>query len=314
MEFLGKSNAFEISKKLGLNQDIIDKAKSMISQKDVSIEELLKNIYDDKAKIESEKDEISKELEKISILRKELEKENFDMHQKEKEMLEKSKVEARNILLDAKEEVDTIIKKLNQESISNKDANILRNKLNDSIKKISNTSDSSNKKSQNSLKHLTKDEIKENTMVFVSNLGQEGIVLSLNTKSDEAIVQIGSMKMNVPIKFLEKSKNFSNISKNSKSNNISNLGYSGISKSKIAKTEINVIGQNVEDAIFIIDKFLDDSKLAKLQTVRIIHGKGTGKLRKGIWNFLKKHPHVKSFRAGTFGEGEMGVTVVELKK
>ena len=84
-------------------------------------------------------------------------------------------------------------------------------------------------------------------------------------------------------------------------------------KSQHATTEINVIGQNVEEACFVIDKYLDDCVLAKLQTVRIVHGKGTGKLRDGIHQFLKKHPHVKSFRLGTFGEGEMGVTVVELK-
>lgn len=84
-------------------------------------------------------------------------------------------------------------------------------------------------------------------------------------------------------------------------------------KSKNVSTEINVIGQNVDEACFVIDKYLDDCYLAKLKTVRIVHGKGTGKLREGVHTFLRKHPHVKSFRLGTFGEGEMGVTVVELK-
>ena len=96
--------------------------------------------------------------------------------------------------------------------------------------------------------------------------------------------------------------------------NISKNNYTHISKSKTAKTEINVIGLNVEEAIFVVDKFLDDCSLAKLKTVRIVHGKGTGKLRTGIHQFLKKHPQVKSYRIGTYGEGEMGVTIVELRQ
>ena len=104
-------------------------------------------------------------------------------------------------------------------------------------------------------------------------------------------VQVGSLKMNVNIKFLSKSKN----------------------SKPTQKIAYNVIGETVSDAVLLIDKFLDDCSLAKLSTVRIIHGKGTGKLKNGIHTFLKTNPHVKSFRMGTFGEGEMGVTVVELK-
>ena len=117
------------------------------------------------------------------------------------------------------------------------------------------------------------------------------------------------MKLNVPINAL---KNAHKERKQKQKNSVSS-GYTSISKSRTVKTEINVIGQNVEDAIFVVDKFLDDAALSKLQTVRIVHGKGTGKLRDGIHQFLKKNPHVKSFRMGTYGEGEMGVTVVELK-
>ena len=133
------------------------------------------------------------------------------------------------------------------------------------------------------------------------------------------------MKTNVNIKYLDKSDNSklnnSKLDKNSSNktnstlnkNTYSSYGYADISKTKNAKSEINVIGYNVDEAIFVIDKFLDDCSLAKLQTVRIVHGKGTGKLRNGIHKFLKTNPHVKSFRLGSFGEGEMGVTVVELK-
>ena len=111
--------------------------------------------------------------------------------------------------------------------------------------------------------------------------------------------------MNVNIKFLSKSKN-------SKPTQKIAYNFNSFSKSKNINTEINVIGETVSDAVLLIDKFLDDCSLAKLSTVRIIHGKGTGKLKNGIHTFLKTNPHVKSFRMGTFGEGEMGVTVVEL--
>ena len=112
--------------------------------------------------------------------------------------------------------------------------------------------------------------------------------------------------MSVPISTL------SPIATNHKKTNNSNISYADASKSKYVSTELNILGLNVEEALPIVDKFLDDATLAKLQTVRIVHGKGTGKLRSGIHQFLRKNAHVKSFRLGTFGEGEAGVTVVEL--
>lgn len=121
-------------------------------------------------------------------------------------------------------------------------------------------------------------------------------------------IQIGNIKTNVNIKYLEQAKNLKNdlnkpvISSNPR-----------VYKTRTANSEINVIGLAVDEAIPLIDKFLDDCFLAKLQTVRIVHGKGTGKLRQGIHTYLKKHKRVKSFRIGTYGEGEMGVTIVELK-
>lgn len=305
----GKSNAFEISKKLGLSENIIEIAKSNLNKKDVDFEELLKNIYDNKSKIESEKLEISKELENVSELKKSLERDNSKLLEQEQEIINNAKMKARNILLDAKEEASSIISKMNQiktSNNSNSELNNLRNKLNADIKDISITSTAQNERSSKNL--LDVKDIKPNTEVFVSSLGQNGIILSNISKSNEVQVQIGSMKMNVNIKYLEK---VDKSSIGNKSNSTSS--YSSVSKTRTAKSEINVIGLNVDEAIFVIDKFLDDCYLAKLQTARIVHGKGTGKLREGIHKFLKTNSHVKSFRMGTFGEGEMGVTVLELK-
>ena len=324
----GKSNAFEISKKLGLDEKIIDNAKSHLSSKEIAFEDLLKSIYDDKALIEKEKEDITKELNQVSMLRKSLERDNQSLKNKEEELINNAKIKARNILLDAKEDANEIIKEMNslakESKLSNNvELSNLRNALNSKIKDIKiygdNVDSSENASSKNS-SMLKPEDIYVNMKVFVKTLKQPGIVVSRVSKSNEVQVQIGNMKTNVNIKYLDKLDN-SNLDKNSSNkinstlnkNTSSSYGYADISKTKNAKSEINVIGYNVDEAIFVIDKFLDDCSLAKLQTVRIVHGKGTGKLRNGIHKFLKTNPHVKSFLLGSFGEGEMGVTVVELK-
>ena len=298
----GKSNAFEISQKLGLSEEIINTAKSNLNKNDVDFEALLKTIYDDKSKIEKEKLEILKELEKVSNLRKSLERDNSKLLEEEKDIINNAKIQARNILLDAKEDANAIISEMEKSAKSNSELNNLRNDLNKKIKDIEIKSIGT----EASNNAIDINAVKPNTEVFVTTFGQNGIIVSNISKSNEVQVQIGSIKTNVNIKYLEK------INTITKKDN-STISFKGISKSKTAKSEINVIGLNVDEAIFVVDKFLDDSYLAKLKNVSIVHGKGTGKLREGIHKFLKTNPHVKSFRIGTFGEGEMGVTVVELK-
>ncbi len=297
----GKSNAFEISKKLGLKQEIITYAKSMLNSDDVSIEELLKNIYDNKAKIEAEKQETEKYLEKIKTLKASLIQDNSNLEKQKIDLINNAKIEARKILLNAKDEANEIIKNLNNSS-DIKTQNNLRNKLNNDINSIS----LQNYETKSTSNALDISQIKQNETVFVTTLKQNGIVLSNISKSNEVIVQVGSIKMNIPIKYLEKAHKETTTKKDTKN-------YTSISKTRNAKTEINVIGYTVEEATFVVDKFLDDCALAKIKTARIVHGKGTGKLKNGIHQFLKNHPHVASYRMGTYGEGEMGVTVVEVK-
>lgn len=297
----GKSNAFEISKKLGLNESIIKNSKNRINKQDTNFEELIKQIYDDKIQIEKEKKEISKKLDDINKLKNELETRQKNETNQEKEKIENAKIEARNILLEAEQEANKIIKELNElnSSEKNREANILRKNLKEKIKDT-----------------VTKEVVEEdmekyenielNTPVFVKTIKQEGITISHISKDGEVLVQIGNMKMQIPVQNLQIIKEKSKKEKEIKI-------HTQTSKTKMATTEINIIGLNVEEAKMVVDKFLDDSHLAKIQTVHIIHGKGTGKLRKGIHEFLQKHSQVKSYRLGTFGEGEMGVTVVELK-
>lgn len=296
----GKSNAFAISQKLGLKQEILDNAYSLLKDDNIHIEDILKNIYDNKIQIEYEKQEIDKNLMQIQNLRKELEKENKDVKQNEQELIENAELEAREIILTAKDEVNEIIKKLNNINGDLKTANNLRNTLNDKLKQFD------VKKIENG--NLEKKDIQLGMLVEVIPFNATGTVISLPNKSNEVQIQIGNTKMNISLSNLNKTKktltneNFSTTKVNR------NNG----SKSKYISPEINVIGQNVDEAIYIIDKYLDDCTISNISPIRIVHGKGTGKLREGIHAFLKKHPHVKSFRLGTFGEGEMGVTVVEL--
>lgn len=297
----GKSNAFAISKRLGLQDDILNRANELLTNDHINIEELLKSIYDNKLQIEKEKELIDKNLNQVEVLRNSLETDLSSYKQKEKEIIEKAKEEARQILLKAKEEAHDIIKELNElpeSADSLKEANNLRNKLNSSLK------DYAPKLSKTTSGNLNSEDIKIGMTVLVKSLNTKATILSLPNKSSDVWLQIGNAKMTMNIKQLEIAKQ-DTVKHIPQKKNI-NL------KAKNISSEINVIGQNIEEAIFVIDKYLDDCSLAKISPVRIVHGKGTGKLRQGIHTFLKTHPHVKSYRLGTFGEGEMGVTVVEI--
>ncbi len=301
----GKSNAFAISKRLGLNEQILSVASNHLKEDKISIEELLKSIYDSKLKIEKQKEETDKNLRQIEILRKSLEQKQDDVLAKKAQMLENAKLEARDILLSAKEQATEIIHELNSSS-NLKQANNLRNKLNDNLKSLNSFHYS---EQNNTLEELTQDDIKDGLSVYITSLGTNGFVIgnSVN-KSHEVQVQVGSMKMNIKLSDLRKSLN-----NTIKTKSTGKVTTDKESKTKSISPEINVIGQNVDEAIYVIDKYLDNCASANISPVRIVHGKGTGKLREGIHVFLKQHPHVKSFRVGTFGEGEMGVTIVDIK-
>ena len=298
----GTSNAFAISRKLGISEEIINRAKEFIDTEKINIEELLTNIYEDKRTIEIEKQktlDYSKEIEK---LKSSLEFDASKLQKEQKEIINKAKDEARNILISAKEDANDIIKEL-EKSSNNKESNKLRNKLNEKINNLSVIDKSSNL--SNTL--ISFESLTPGITVFVKKLNQEGTILSIS-KDKKIQVSLGLGKMYFDISDLE-------LVKTSSKKLNTKKDYSGRKefKAKSISTEINVIGQNVDEACLEIDKYLDNCALSGLATIRIVHGKGTGALRTGIHSFLKTHPHVKSFRVGTFGEGEMGVTIVELK-
>ena len=203
-------------------------------------------------------------------------------------------------MISAKEDANDIIKEL-EKSSSNKESNKLRNKLNEKIDKLSVVNKSEATSNSISINDLT-----PGVTVWVRKINQEGTVLSI-WKEKKVQVSLGLGKMFFDISDLELIKNSSK--KEASKDYSSRKEF----KAKAIASEINVIGQNVDEACLVIDKYLDTCYLSGLATTRIVHGKGTGALRNGIHKFLKTHPHVKSFRVGTFGEGEMGVTIVELK-
>ena len=301
----GKSNAFAISKRLGLNEKILNVANSHLKDDKIPIEELLKSVYDSKLEIEKQKEETEKNLRQVELLRKSLEQKQDDVLEKRAQLLENAKLEARDILLSVKEEATEFIHELNNSS-DIKQANNLRNKLNDKLKAINSVHYT---EQNNSFEALTESDVKDGLNVYIASLGSNGFIVGNKiNKSNEVQVQVGNMKMNIKLSDLRKS--LTNTVKVKESGKVTTNKES---KAKTVSPEINVIGQNVDEAIYVIDKYLDNCASANISPVRIVHGKGTGKLREGIHSFLKKHPHVKSFRIGTFGEGEMGVTVVEIK-
>ena len=330
----GKSNAFAISKKLGLNSEILNRAQNFMKKDDISIEELLKNIYDDKIQIEKQKEETEKNLNQIELLRRSLDKELIAKKNLENDLIQKSKEEAKNIILSAKEEVNSNLKELNQiyskfkvleeidlNSLSDSEiVNIVRtNFSSDNIRKANEISCKLNKKLktlsvqevENPVSVVTMEDLKVGINIKINTTSETATILSLSNKSIR--VKVGNATMNIKLDNVISIVKDSTTNNSNTAKNYSKNSSLGTFKSKTILPEINVIGQNIEEACFVIDKYLDDCSLAKLEFVRIVHGKGTGKLREGIHNFLKKNSHVKSFRLGTFGEGEMGVTVVELR-
>ena len=311
----GKSNAFAISRKLGLDENIIERASSMIDKETVNLEDLLKNIYDNKSKIEDEKIRTSLALQEAEKLRDSLKHQHSNVSNKEKELIANAKQEAKQILLDAKETANSIIKDMNSAPSASK-ANKLRNSLNEKISSI-NTNVEDVELSSNLLPTIAREDIKPGLNVYVSNLKANGVIVSNISKDDTVQIQIGIMKMKVDIKNLQETddSNSSTSSAKSAKNKSTNYSYAGRSslKAQNVSPEINLLGLTVDEAIPIVDKYLDDCYIAKLSPVHIVHGKGTGALRNGIHHYLKSNKFVDSFRLGTFGEGEMGVTIVNLK-
>ena len=188
------------------------------------------------------------------------------------------------------------------EKNNSKNLNALRNKLTSKLHEVNQSPDSNLEETTT----LDESQIKPGAIVFVPKFNKNGTVLSYPNQSKKFNIQIDNIKTTLTPSQIT-------IAKNTETKKEIITKKQSMFAPKNVKTELNVIGMNIEESIFLVDKFLDEAAVAKLETVRIVHGKGTGILGKGIQKYLRSHPHVKSYRYGIFGEGEMGVTVVEIK-
>lgn len=305
----GKSNAFEISKRLGLGDYIIDKARELISKEDIEFEDILSNLERDRREAEKAREESVKSQEELERLRRELSEQKKKLQSSKEAILIEAKREAKRILSNAKSQSDTALKDIREvwDEIEQEKKNRLENakvKLKSGLDDIDTgmTEKIISKVSSRPLK-----EVQVGEEVRVLSFNQDGTVLSKVDGDGNVQVQIGVMKITVPLNTIEK------IGKKTKVET-SNYAKSMIkNKSNSIKPEIDIRGQNIEEASIELDKYLDDVYMSGLKEVTVIHGKGTGALRAGIEKMLKKHRHVRSHRLGAYGEGGMGVTVVELK-
>ena len=311
----GTSNAFTISEKLGIPKDIIEKAKSLMENDAIKIETLLTNIYEDKRIIENEKEKIKKNSEEIEKIKKSLNIDLSALKKQEFEIIENAKAKAKSILLDAKDDANQIIKKI-EETNSNKEANSQRALLNTKIQALSETDTHSKvPDSKESLYRSKQDyninDLKIGDEVFIPKLNQYGSISSVS-KSGKLEISLVLGRSYFDFEDIEIPINKHSNTMATKKNSISVISKKEF-KPKLVQSEINVIGMTVLEACDIIDKYLDTASISGLSQVRIVHGKGTGALRSGIHSYLKNHPHVKSYRLGTYGEGDSGVTIVECK-
>lgn len=306
----GKSNAFEISKKLGLSEFVINRAKEFINTENIELEDLLQNVEKNRIKAEEDRAEAEKLKTEIQMIRDaEAEKLEKLTNQKEK-MMERARSEAFSITRQAKEEVDEIIKRLReleQERASkekNRQIEQLRKELTDSMGSLQPTVKSMivPKVASKEIKNL-----KAGEDVKVITLNQEGTVVSADDKKKEAVVQIGIMKMTLPYKSLQRIKNQQQATVTKKTRSVIKA------KSGRVKGEVDLRGMNLEEATLELEKYLDDATVAGLEQVTVIHGVGTGVLKSGLQDVLKKNKHVKKKRPGGYGEGGVGVTIVTLK-
>ena len=309
----GKSNAFAISSKLGLAANIIDDAKSRLSDKDVDFEDMLANLEASRITIEKEQLEIQKYKAEVESLKKKLTDKNEKLDARRDEILRKANEEAVHILKEAKDLADETIRNFNKYgqgqapmSKMEKERSKVRDKMNKSEKNLS-------MKKKETVNHKVPKKLRIGDSVKVLSMNLKGTVHTLPNAKGDLYVQMGILRslVNINDLVLIDDESTSPIAK--KYGGGSSSGKIKMSKSASVSTEINLIGMTVDEAIAHLDKYLDDAYIAHLPSVRIVHGKGTGALRSAVHAHLKRQKYVKSFRLGEAGEGDAGVTIAEFE-
>ena len=308
----GKSNAFAISQKLGLPLSIIERAKEQISQEDETFEDVLSNLEESRKTIESEREELLSYKEEIKTLKEQLEAKQDKLDQRKERIIAEANEEAHRILREAKDYADQtmrIFNKAGKDSMSAKDLekhrSDLRKKMDKAGKKVA------LKTPQKQKSTLRPQDLSLGDSVKVMSLNVKGTVSSKPDSKGMLFVQMGILRSKVHISDLQL---IDEPVITGPALSRTGAGKIKMNKSASVRTEINLLGKTVDEAISELDKYLDDAYLAHLSSVRIVHGKGTGALRKGVHNYLKRLKYVQDFHLAEFGEGDAGVTIVEFKK
>ena len=318
----GKSNAFAISSKLGLSDEIIASAKEHISEEKESFEDLLTDLENSRRTIENERNEIQRYKAEIESLKKKLEQKQERIDAQKDKILREANEEARKILQEAKDVADEAIRdfqKVNVNKTSIQDLEKARTKVRDKITEKNAKLTTTQEKPTHKL--LKPNQIKPGDMVKVVSMGLKGTISSKPDAKGDLFVQCGIIRSKVNLKDLvlinedalsgnaAYKKSFGGASSPKRTGG----GNIGMSKAATLSTEINLLGRTVDEALSELDKYLDDAYLSHAPSVRIVHGKGTGALRQAVHQYLRRISYVKSFHLGEYGEGDSGVTIAEFK-
>ena len=309
----GKSNAFAISSKLGLSDEIINAAKEQISKEDESFEDVIADLEQSRVTIEKEQQEIAEYKERIRTLQEQLQKKNEKIDQAKDKILRDANEKARAILQEAKDVADETIRDFNKAGASAdiKELEKKRQKVRDKInEKNGKLALGNNQKKPANQKTVDPKKLKKGDSVKIISMNLKGIVNTLPDARGNLFVQCGIMRMQTNINDLVPVKEETITAPALQR---TNTGKLKMSKSFSVSSEINLLGCTVDEAIAKLDKYLDDAYLAHLPSVRVVHGKGTGALRSAVQSHLKRLKYVKEYRLGEYGEGDAGVTIVTFK-
>ena len=308
----GKSNAFAISSKLGLPEDIINAAREQIGKEDKTFEDVIADLEKSRVTIEKEQQEIAAYKDKIRVLQEQLQQKNDKLDQSRDKILREANEKAKEILQEAKDMADETIRDFNRINAGTdiRELEKKRQKIRDKINEKNDRLSIANKTKSPAQKTLDPKKLQKGDMVKIISMSLKGTVSTLPDAKGALFVQCGIMRVQTNIKDLALVKEDS-ISTPA-------VQHTNTSKIKMSKTfsispEINLLGKTVDEALAVLDKYLDDAYLAHLSSVRVVHGKGTGALRSAVHNHLKRLKIVKDYRLGEYGEGDAGVTIVTFK-
>ncbi len=307
----GKSNAFEISKKLGLPDKIIDRANQLIEKGDIAFEEVISAIENDKRKAQEERDEAIHLADELNKQKDELEKRQQELEKRESKVLKDAREEARAIIKEARETASDVQKELKElakvQSLGERTKRLEKSKRR--IKESENRYADGLERPVNA-NPVTAEELQTGDRVKILTLDQNGEVLTLPDEKGDLTVKVGIMKINVNVSDLML------IIDGTKKKKTRTGGYGNLyrKKAQTISMSVNVQGQNLEDALMNVDKYIDDAYMAGLKEVTVIHGNGTGVLKEGLRRSFKKHKLIASYRKGGYNEGGDGVTIVKLKE